>query len=76
MTGGMSSGAIVGVCFAVLIIFCATLLGGFFVYKKQTGPKSPDIVEFQTTGFDNVLYSSNQGVNIEKTEGATPGSDA
>ena len=62
---GLSSGAVVGICFAVLIIILAAGLAGFFFYKQQMAPKSPDIVGLQSTGFDNVLYSTNQGVNLD-----------
>ena len=74
---GMSSGAIVGIVFAVLIIVLAATLVGFFFYKQQTTFKSPDIVGLQTTGFENVLYSgSEEGVNFDKKQDVTPGSDA
>ncbi|XP_072021230.1 uncharacterized protein [Amphiura filiformis] len=73
---GLSAGAVVGVCFAVLIIFLATLLVGFFFYKRQVATKSPDVVGLQTTSFENVLYNTNQGVNIDSKAEATPGSDA
>ena len=73
----MSSGAIVGIVFAVLIIILAATLVGFFFYKQQSTIKSPDIVGLQTTGFENVLYSgSEEGVNFDKKQEVTPGSDA
>ena len=69
-TGGLTSGAIVGIVLAVLAIIAVVGLVAFFDHRRNKYP--PDDDETLTkTGFENILYNpGSENVTMETNQSA------
>ena len=64
ISGGLSSGAIVGIVIAILVIVVIITLVALYDYRKNKYPP-----EDGDLGFDNILYSpGNEGVTMKKED--------
>ena len=69
-TGGLSSGAIVGIVLSVLAIIAVVGLVAFFDYRRNKYP-TDDEETLTKTGFENILYSpGSENVTMETNEAA------